>query len=469
MPRLILMIMTLWFHNLLSQDITYTNIIKEDFDESTSIFPTITNNDNYFILDNGNYLLSRKNELTEYTILPKNEELIGDFQLRTSFKIGPSSNKKASAGLVIKSQENYESITFEINKQREYRIKKTNSNKTHQYLSGKESNQGWVESKHILGENEFNNVEIICIKNTYRINVNNNLITDLFLSDLTKGKMGILISKNTKARFSYYYLDINSEEVYNHQGLSDTIIYLKNKIQEITNQKENLTQENLNLKENISSLENTTLKKNQNYYTEDLKQLESKNTDLINEISIHESHILSLKKEIIHLKDREQEKFTPKINKEIKIKNDTINILKEKVENKKNEIKEYKNKTKKLEEEINNLDLQLENIKDVFRYKTNKNQSIYKETLNTEEHKEKEKTSRKNFSVQISAHFREIPLSNFKKNTICLMRHNQSYIYISGVFEYLENAILHQKELIHEGYENAFIIELTENKNIECQ
>ena len=265
MPRLMLTIMIVWFQNLSSQDITYTNIIQEDFNESTSIFPTITNKENYFIIDNGDYLLSRENESTEYIILPKKKEIIGDFQIKTSFKIGPSSNKKASAGIAIKFQENSESITFEINKQKEYRIKKINQNKTHQYLSGKESNQGWVENKNILGENQFNNVEIICINNTYRITINNDLLTDLFFSDLKKGQMGILISKNTKARFSYYYLDINSEEVYNHQGLSDTIIYLKNKIQEITERQKNITQENLNLKENLYSLKNMIGDKNQNH------------------------------------------------------------------------------------------------------------------------------------------------------------------------------------------------------------
>ena len=210
-----------------------------------------------------------------------------------------------------------------------------------------------------------------------------------------------------------------------------------------------------------------TLKKNQDYYTENLTQIESKNTDLINEISIQKSQILSLKKEITNLKDRSQEKFRPKLNKKIKIKNDTINILKEEVSNKKNEIKEYQEKTKKLQEEINNLDLQLENIKDVFRYKQNKYK--YKEPLKKEGNTEIQKTLQQNFSVQISAHFREVPFSNFKRNTICLIRHNQSYIYISGVFKCIEKAILHQKELVLEGYENAFIIELTENKNIECQ
>ena len=37
------------------------NVIVENFNSSESSFPILTNIDNYFIIDNGDYLLSRNN------------------------------------------------------------------------------------------------------------------------------------------------------------------------------------------------------------------------------------------------------------------------------------------------------------------------------------------------------------------------------------------------------------------------
>ena len=43
------------------------NVIVENFNSSESSFPILTNIDNYFIIDNGDYLLSRNNTESEYS------------------------------------------------------------------------------------------------------------------------------------------------------------------------------------------------------------------------------------------------------------------------------------------------------------------------------------------------------------------------------------------------------------------
>ena len=80
------------------------NIINENFNKSESSFPILTNIDNYFIVDNGDYLLSRNNTESEYAILASSKEMISDFILKTAIKIGPSSIKRSSAGVLIKAQ-----------------------------------------------------------------------------------------------------------------------------------------------------------------------------------------------------------------------------------------------------------------------------------------------------------------------------------------------------------------------------
>ena len=76
----------------------------------------MTNMDNYFIIDNGDYLLSRNNEKTEYAIIAQEIEC-SNFILETSIRIGPSKNNNASLGIILKAQENGNSaIIFEINR-----------------------------------------------------------------------------------------------------------------------------------------------------------------------------------------------------------------------------------------------------------------------------------------------------------------------------------------------------------------
>ena len=48
--------------------------IKEDFNQNVNNFKIVTTSDNYFILDNGDYFLSRNNNESEYAIFANNSE-----------------------------------------------------------------------------------------------------------------------------------------------------------------------------------------------------------------------------------------------------------------------------------------------------------------------------------------------------------------------------------------------------------
>ena len=48
------------------------NLIHEDFNQEGEFFKIITTTENYFILDNGDYLLSRNNKESEYAIIASN-------------------------------------------------------------------------------------------------------------------------------------------------------------------------------------------------------------------------------------------------------------------------------------------------------------------------------------------------------------------------------------------------------------
>ena len=149
-----------------SQNITefenVTNLITEDFTNAETAFPILTSVDNYFIIDNGDYLLSRNNTESEYAIIVSATQQVSDFVLKTAIKLGPSSNKKASCGIIIKSQTTGSgALIFEINRKGEYRIKELLVTNTYKYLSGKTSNDGWVRNKIIKKQDEFNSIKIL--------------------------------------------------------------------------------------------------------------------------------------------------------------------------------------------------------------------------------------------------------------------------------------------------------------------
>ena len=112
-------------------------LIKEEFNSLNKYFPITTTADNYFILDNGDYLLSRNNNESEYAIIAGNS-ITTDFILNTSIRIGPSKNKSKSVGIILKAQKDGQgAVIFEINSENCFRIKelKGDKYKIHTFLN----------------------------------------------------------------------------------------------------------------------------------------------------------------------------------------------------------------------------------------------------------------------------------------------------------------------------------------------
>ena len=304
-------------NNIIAQNIedleSVKNLLKEDFSDNQTNFPILTTVDNYFIIDNGDYLLSRNNTESEYAILATTEQNISDFSMKTAIKLGPSPNKRSSAGVLIKAQTNGTgALVFELNRKGEYRIKELLINKTYKYLSGKTSNEGWVKNREVKGQDEFNAIEIKCKDNVYDIYVNNKFITTLFTPSLYSGKMGIIIGRDTKARIAYYYLDVaattNNNLIKEH--IDDfTVVNLSNKLKQLEsenttlqNSNERLERENKSLKnDNTLKITNTKLQKSEKS-VDSLNVIITANTiyleNTINHLTEERSNLTQLKAEL---------------------------------------------------------------------------------------------------------------------------------------------------------------------------
>jgi len=270
------------------------DVVHEDFNQIGDIFKIVTTTDNYFILDNGDYLLSRNNSESEYAIIAKNSS-VSNFVLKTAVRLGPSNNKRASIGIILKAQQDGKgAIIFEINKKGQYRIKQLKGN-TYSTLSGNKRNNGWVKNKNVNGVDEHNFIEIRSENNIYDVHVNNNYLTTFFIPDYTTGACGLIISPATKARVSYYYINskgggnvVASYVNENSKDQSELVEELNKKIKILEKNNAQLNELNNeargNQKETISSLTN-------------------KNTDLAASTQQLEQEIAALNRSITDLKN----------------------------------------------------------------------------------------------------------------------------------------------------------------------
>ena len=302
-----LLLITFLSTNLNAQQISSANynkeFIHEDFNQEGEHFKTVTSTDNYFILDKGDYLLSRNNNESEYAIIA-NKSSVSNFILKTAVRLGPSNNKKASIGIVLKAQQDGKgAIIFEINKNGKYRIKQLLGN-TYKILSGSSKYDGWVKSKTINEVDEHNFIEIRTENNIYDVYVNSDYLTTFFIPDYSNGSCGLIISPETKARVAYYHVNTKGENTTpttsyadeNTSNTNTTIEELNRKITTLEANNAKLNSLNIEARENnndqaaisieqekeIASLNRSiTDLKNSNLKVEGLEEIITENTTFI--------------------------------------------------------------------------------------------------------------------------------------------------------------------------------------------
>ena len=377
------------------------HLVREDFNNKQGHFNTITTNENYFILDKGDYLMSRHNSKSEYSIIANNSS-VSDFILKTEFKIGPSDNKKASIGIILKAQENNKgAFIFEINKKREYRVKQLINGEY--AVTGKTKRKGWVKNKIIKGEDKKNTVEIRSENNIYDIYINNKYLMTFSGSNVWNGSCGLIISSETKARISYYHINIKGDnatnaDYKNNQNSNNTIESLNQEIKQL--KENNIATNSLNFEKNKSQQDKINALEDKNIQLTSISNEKGKEiTKLKQTINVLEEESSSLSREISNLtsqlkqqnsKLEEENNNVSKLNKtniqnkkDIQSKDQQIQELNQRINLKKGEISELKKKntsfssvTIEQEKKINELEKLLNETKISENNAVTKNKSL---------------------------------------------------------------------------------------------
>ena len=526
MKQVITIILTTIFsHSLFAQQITdetfNVQIISEDFEKKCNSFNIGISQDNYFILDNGDLLLSRNNNNSTFKILAK-DSYVSDFILKTSFKIEPSENENSSIGVVLKS-ENNNAIIFEINSKGEYRcINKSDGEEKN--LDNNSKNYGWTRNKIINKIDKYNSLELRSEKNIFEIYVNSKLLTTYFIENKKDGVCGIQIGSLTKSRVSYFNLfakkriknenylssyrtfeeinasnndsDLKKLSLIKSHNFNDSIKNYIVTIEKTTTLNNELTNLNLEQEKKIKLL-NKNLEIKESTIKENIKtnkQLLKKNTALEKQIKLEKSknsNFLENKDKI-----KKSSNFTEKEHKEnaMKVKNNEIMTLKDNLLSLKNELSTMKinrdndevifkqtqtnfdilkNQKETLETEVSSQKKINKKIKENNKFLKNlfvlkdfelngtKTYDISKENITTNYNADiKEVNQNKNFyTVQIGTYLKEVSNSKFNNiENLIKQKTKNTFIYYSGKFKTNEEATSHMKKLISSGYKNSFVL-----------
>ena len=185
--------------------------LSENFDSSSSMWTIVSNLDNLFIVQEGEYILNRKTLVSPFAVIAGYNNEYTAFRMVSSVKMEKTQNDEGTAGLLFMAQEDGRGgFIIEFNRLKQYRIKQI-AGGSYKYISGDARNNGWVKSNALSDLNLYNLVDIRTSNKNYDVYVNNAYLMSFTEPSYTTGKMGIIIGPGTKARFDFLYVFISSK------------------------------------------------------------------------------------------------------------------------------------------------------------------------------------------------------------------------------------------------------------------
>ena len=210
-------------------------LFEESFGELNELWPVLTNNDNFFVFDDGEYFMNRTKKESPYAIISNWENDLSSFRIRSSLMLGPVENMNQSIGLICRASIDGESaIIFEINKFHKFRIRELVEG-LYQIVTI-EGKDGWIKNNIIKGINEYNDIELRTNGIDHDIYINSQLLYSFRMEESKRGSFGLFIGPETKGRVDFF--NIYADELYR----DTTKIYLTE------NEIKNLIKENKYLK-----------------------------------------------------------------------------------------------------------------------------------------------------------------------------------------------------------------------------
>ena len=186
-------------------------MLDESFSELNDIWPVLTNDDNFFVFDDGEYFMNRTKTGSPYAIMANWENDLNTFSIRTSLMLGPVESMSQSLGLVLRaSSDGQSALICEINKFHRFRIRQLIEGKY--VIISTEGKEGWIKNAIIKGINEYNDINIRTNGTDHDLYINGLLIYSFRVEGLETGSFGLFIGPETKGRVDF--ISIHADELY---------------------------------------------------------------------------------------------------------------------------------------------------------------------------------------------------------------------------------------------------------------
>lgn len=187
---------------LIKEEFT-VSVFSDQFDDDKDVWRNMSTADNLFLIQDGEYLLRRKNTASGYSIFPKWNNKLTAFSLLASMKLEDSKNPEASIGLIFMAQEDATgAFIFEFNPKGQYRLKQL-VGLSFKLLTGDAKTGGWVESDALNPLGQYNIIEVRTSKRNYDIYANEKYLLSFTEIAYKSGDIGFSIGASTKARVDF--------------------------------------------------------------------------------------------------------------------------------------------------------------------------------------------------------------------------------------------------------------------------
>ncbi len=256
--------------------------LNENFDSAGTYWTTVSNSENLILVQDGEYILNRKAPTSPFAAMGSFKNSLTSYRLVTSLKLEKSASDEAAIGLIFMAQPGGQGgFIFEINKIKQYRLRQITGG-IYRYLTGNAATGGWLKSNVFKNVGLPNLVEIRTADKNYDIYLNNVLILSFSEIAYKFGEIGFLVGPLSKGRVDFLYMFSTQKDNENNQNSSkqsnseNDVLALAESIITLKNQINKLAEENEDLKQVINSMKNA---EKESEYDKEKTELNIKNLE----------------------------------------------------------------------------------------------------------------------------------------------------------------------------------------------
>jgi hypothetical protein len=233
---------------------------KENFDSASRVWPVISNSDNLALVQEGEYILMRKNTETPFAVLGEFGRDLSELMISASLSISSRNVEQGSAGILFMAQQDGSGgFIAELNTEHQFRLRQI-TRQGYRFMTGQEKESGWIRLKQ-LPVASFHHFDIRAAGGHYEIRIDDIPVIAFDDPGYTQGAIGLFIGPASVCRVDYMDLYSMRAELKStttdaeiQQGNQPDLVVLSETIVDLRTEIGTLKQQNEDLKQRIETL-----------------------------------------------------------------------------------------------------------------------------------------------------------------------------------------------------------------------